>query len=88
MYAKKKHGFYVSKFLWGFRQSVLHAVRTAEQEYERAPYIVEVAQIHKRDSKMPTIALICITLACHDLYRNDELLGDKELHRVSVNPTN
>ena len=80
----QKHGYYVSSWPWGYRASVLHYVKVTEKEKGRPPYIVEVAQTMKRNSNWPIPATPVVTMACYDLFRNDELMCDTECHRVSV----
>ena len=63
-------------------------MKVAEKEKGRAPYIVEVAQVMRRESKFPIPSTFVVGPACYDLFRNDELLLDKECHRVSANPSN
>ena len=60
-------------------------VKLAEKEKGRPPFVVEVAQIVKRDSDLANPGLF-VKKACFDLFRNDELLGDTELNRVTANP--
>ena len=42
----------------------------------------------RRVSYWPVPHVILIARGVFDLYRNDELLGDKELNRFSVDPAN
>ena len=86
--ATMKHGKYVAQLPEGFREDVYHFTKVAEKEKGRAPYIVEVSQVMKRDSKFPIPMNDFVRVACYDLFRNDELLLDRELHRVSANPAN
>ena len=88
--AKQKHGHYIPSPIgfipWGFHFTVLCAIKVAEQELGRAPYIIEVAQVHKRISYFPTLPGM-VAYAQYDLWRNDEILADYELTRVSTKPS-
>ena len=82
-----KHGHFIpSRFgciPWGFHNSVLRSIKVAEVEKGRAPHIIEVCQVHKRLSYFPTIGGLVI-YAIMDLWRDDQILADKELSRVSL----
>ena len=87
--ATKKHGHYlpspVAFYPPTFYESVLNALTICEQEKGRSVYLVEVCQVHKRVSWWFTFGGMVIG-ALYELFRNDQILGDKELTRWSVNP--
>ena len=68
------------------RSTALKCVHIAEKKKGRPPYVIEVAQVMKRDSHWPVPNPKLVMLLVQDLIRNDELLADKELHRVTANP--
>ena len=84
-----KHGHYLPSTIgfvpWGYHSSALESIKVAEAEMGRAPTAIEVCQVHKRISYFPTIPGL-ITFTINNLWRNDEVLTDRELTRVSVNP--
>ena len=87
--AKKKYGHYLpAPILFyppGFHASALNAVRVAEKEKGRSVYVCEVAQVHDRISWFPTIPGM-LNGSLYELFRNDEVLSDREAARFSVNP--
>ena len=82
----EKHGYYVASLPWGYRSSTLRFIKKTELEKGRPPYIIEIAQVMKRDSYFPVPNSMIVCIAIFDLYRNDEILCDRELTRASVNP--
>ena len=70
---------------WGFHSSVLHAMRIAEQEKGRSVYTMEIVQVHKRISWWFTVAGM-VQGSLYEMFRDDVILGDKELTRWSLNP--
>ena len=48
--------------------------------------MVEIAQKMDKDSYWPVPHIAVIMMAVYDLYRADEVLCDRELNMMSVNP--
>ena len=71
---------------WGYRASVLKCIRRLEREQGRPVYMVEIAQKMDKDSYWPVPHIAVIMMAVYDLYRADEVLCDRELNMMSVNP--
>jgi len=48
--------------------------------------MVDVYRSLNEVSSLPRINFLVWTFAISDLYKNDEILADKEMNRLSVNP--
>ena len=85
--ALQKHGHYTATLIWGYRPAMLHCLRLAEKEKGRPVHVPEIAQVALRESYFPTPNPMLVAFAILDLWKNDEILGDKELRAFSSNPT-
>ena len=83
--ATVKHGHYIDTLPWGYRGATLRALQMAEEAMGRPVYTVEVFQVFKAQSWFPCLFPMMLFFPLQDLYRNDEVLADKELNLWSVN---
>ena len=80
-------GHYVITLPWGFRSSVYSAVVEAENRHGRPVTRNEIYIVHKQTSYLKLFVMIVAAILA-DMYRNDELLADREQCYWSVNEEN
>ena len=87
-YSQKKLGKYILTLPYGFRAAVKRAIIIAENEKGNPVYNREVIRAYPRVSNIPMLnpLLLCITI--FDLYRNDEVLADPMIEKLSMLQTN
>lgn len=71
---------------WIYRESSYEALRRAEQEKGAPVNLPEILRAFRQVSKKPIVAPHAITLCLLDFYWNDQILADRELNYVTLNP--
>jgi len=69
---------------WGYHAAVLRAIRHAEEKRGSPPYIADIWRSLNEVTKL-RVALLVMAFAFCDLFKNDEILSDKCMDRLSVN---
>ena len=64
----------------------MQAISIAEARKARPPYFAEVYAVALEISWYPMLPSFTVRSALNDLWRNDEILCDRDLDRFSVNP--
>ena len=83
--ALQAHGRYIGILPWGFKTSILKCIKVLEKEKKRPVYLVEIAQKMVKDTYWPVPHIMTIMIGVYDLYRNDEVLCDRELNMMTLN---
>ena len=77
-----------SKILWFYRETAYEAVRFAEREKGAPVNVPEVIRAYRKVTSKPLVSPHFVSVALLDCYWNDELLADRELNYISLNPKN
>ena len=81
--ATQKKGHYTWSPVWGYRSACMRALVRAEQAKGAPVYLCEVFRAW--DSMIPKVTTFFVLVGLQDLYRNDEILCDKEINRFTTN---
>ena len=89
-FASKKQGQGYTAYLpFGARNAVLNAIKIAEEERGEPVYLVDIRRAFDRTAWVTVgPGTIGLNMALCDLYRNDEILCDREMNRYSVKGVN
>ena len=86
--AERPLGKYTWRAIWGYKNACYEALRRAENEYGRPVYVHEIARSWRAVTIIPMVTAAFLRAGLQDLFKADEVLGDKELNRFTLNQEN
>ena len=72
--------------MWIYREVAYEALRLAEQEKGGPVNLPELVRAYRKITKTPLLVPHILTAAIMDFYWNDQILGDREINYISINP--